>query len=144
MKELIRFLRSITEVFSDCIWKIKHWVKCNKKHIIAYPLVALLFLLWGSCSEYFWKLYMININLETRDYILELSLKNYGPLRFNTQEEINSRVEAGMEDILIDLMAPPHLIGIFNMINREQLQKKKEIIKEGLGFLKHKGNKTKI
>ncbi len=86
---------------------------------------------------------MVHIRLNTKDYDLDLFFKNSRMLILNKQEEISRRVEGGMEDILIDLMAPPPFQEVFSRINREKLDEKYKIVDDFRKFLEENKKKFK-
>lgn len=104
------------------------------KNIVVTTLFGLFCMAVGTfilgIIDAYYKKDMIHVHINNEKYDLDLFFKNRDILILNKQEEIERRVEGGMEDMLIDLMAPPPFQEVFSRINRQKLDEKYRFVEE--------------
>lgn len=118
-------------------------MKINIKTVMTHSVVGFVCLIFGMVSKVFFTWDMYNIDKDERGYILELSLKNPKTvLIFNTPQQIDARVDYGMNDLMIDLTAPPPLREMLNIVNKVKNKEKKILIEKFQEYLKNEEKKT--
>ncbi len=120
-------------------YKIKKRVKSVLFLVIAVLFGWFLGIIWDPIVR--WK--MVNVYSENKDYSLILSFKDPRLLVINRAEEIQDIVDKSMDNLVIDLMAPPALKKVFEDINRKRMEEKARILKELLDRVKEERGKKK-
>ncbi|MFH1332469.1 MAG: hypothetical protein ABIH63_04270 [archaeon] len=88
--------------------------------------------------DFYFKRNMVQVRLNTKHYEADILFKNPLILVINRIDEVERRVQGGMEDMLIDLMAPSPFQKVFSKINKEKLDEKKKLVEAFKDFLQEK------
>jgi len=111
----------------------------NVFYLTVYGVVCMLLgaFIIGVLDLYF-KRNMVQVRLSTEHYEANIFFKNPSILVMNRLEEVERRVQGGMEDMLLDLIAPYPFQKVFSKINKEKLDEKKKLVEDFKDFMQEK------
>lgn len=75
------------------------------------------------------------VHLDTENYEVDVIFKSPQMLIINNIRQVERRVQGGMEDMMIDLMAPLPFQDVFSRINYEKLEEKRKFVEGFKKFL---------